>query len=735
MKKSLLGLSVAVTIIPVAAMSAFIAVMGADIAKTANKQFQAAAVESAKQAIIDIRQMCDVIGKSDEYSISIARDSVLKAISDIGDASLSDYIVKRYVKNQDNTTFSHERDIRLLKLGSQVVDPASLNDDNNIIEKALHSLKDRLGCDFSILVKMENSNDMLRVATTLVSEDGESLIGTYIPATSDDGWSNPVIRAMLEGREYSGVTYVNGYAMSSNYIPLKNGEGKLIGAVFYGGKRKTMAELEKLLRSFPVGETGSVWIVDDSDSKNPVLRISGHEPSGGDVYLQNERSTAYRDFLRNAVAKCKYMRSGEIAVEIIPFSTDKKTSSVKIVTYTYYAPWHWIIGTVSDAAEYSGSEAVLTDQIRLLTRKIVIVGMSFTILAIALAWVLASRMARPIRSLMRVSQAHSEGDMLGAENMLEDISASRGIVMSEFSELTSAMLDMTRRLSGLIASVGDDGRRISSNASEISRMVLELEEISGNENVSMRRVVKTGAGISASSDDIMRAAKVSAAGVERTLSISRAGGESLSLLKKNYDALTIAAETVVKRLSLISENAEKITEVVTAINDVSRRINLLSLNASVEAEKAGELGLGFGVVARQIRKIADNTSRASQNMESIIRQMRGSVNSGVMEMDRFDSRMRQSSRIIIETAGSLTRVVSDIEKIGPKFEDIASRISQLALSAQGVSDAMEDLEESAEKAGDRADKFKRSNAELDATANILLEGVSHFKTFSKEGDK
>ncbi len=733
MKKSLLGLSIAVTLIPVAVMTAFIVMMGADISKTAKKEFQAAAVESAKQAIMDIRQMCDVISVSDEISFKAARKAAVEAVEALGKASLSENTVKRYVKNQDNSTFSHEREMRLLKLGNHLVDSASLDDESGAVANVLASLKERFGCDFSILAKIGDSNDMLRVATTLVTDDGETMVGTYIPAISEDGWINPVIDSLINGSEYSGMAYAGLSAMSANYIPLKDESGAVIGAIFYGGKKKTMAELEKLLRSFPVGETGTIWVVDDSDSRNPILRISGADPSSEDVYIQNERSNAYKDFLNKTVAKCKLMRQGEIAIEIIPFTNEKKSSSVKIVTYTYYAAWNWIIGTVADAAEYSGSEAVLSAQIGTLTRKIVFVGIFFTILAISLAWFLASKMARPVKTLMRVTQAHSEGDMKRAALLLGELSTSKSVSVAEFSTLTEAMLDMTKRMSELIALVGVDGGRIASSSSEISKMVFELENISENENLSMRRVAKTGDGISISSEAVKRAARVSAAGVERTLSISRAGGEGLSLLKKNYDALTVAADTVVKRLDLISGNSEKITEVVFAINDLSRRINLLSLNASVEAEKAGELGLGFGVVARRIRKLADKTSKAAQDMESIIRQMRGSVNSGVMEMDKFDSRMRQSSRIIIETASSLTRMISDIEKIGPKFEDIASRVASLSNVAQSVSDAMNELEESSEKAGDRAAKFKDSNAALDGTASILLAEVSRFKISSEEG--
>lgn len=180
---------------------------------------------------------------------------------------------------------------------------------------------------------------------------------------------------------------------------------------------------------------------------------------------------------------------------------------------------------------------------------------------------------------------------------------------------------------------------------------------------------------------------------------------------------------------------EKITGIVTTINEVSRQTNLLSLNASIEAEKAGEFGLGFAVVARQIRRLADKTSVASANIENIVRQMQSSVNSGVMEMDRFGAKMRQSSKIIMETADMLARAVSDIEAIGPQFEGIASGIGELSENARRISATMLELSDSSVRARDRISEFRAAVKSLDAVSVSVLEAVARFKIDGGEGAK
>ena len=95
------------------------------------------------------------------------------------------------------------------------------------------------------------------------------------------------------------------------------------------------------------------------------------------------------------------------------------------------------------------------------------------------------------------------------------------------------------------------------------------------------------------------------------------------------------------KLSVISERAANINLVVTTITKVADQTNLLSINAAIEAEKAGEYGLGFLVVAREIRRLADQTAVATLDIERMVKEMQYSVSAGVMEMDKFSEQVRQ----------------------------------------------------------------------------------------------
>lgn len=98
----------------------------------------------------------------------------------------------------------------------------------------------------------------------------------------------------------------------------------------------------------------------------------------------------------------------------------------------------------------------------------------------------------------------------------------------------------------------------------------------------------------------------------------------------------------------------------STISKVADRTNLLSLNAPIEAEKAGEYGLGFAVVAREIRRLADQTAVATLDIEGMVRDMQSSVAAGVMEMDKFTKEVSDS---VEKAQGISTQFVEIINKV------------------------------------------------------------------------
>lgn len=719
MKTTLLGLGLAVTVIPVAVMFAFIKLMGADVVRTATSEFRGVSVENAKRATLDMRRMCEIVRAGEAAASDAARAAIIAAFAELGEPSLSESasdIPTRVPGNPDSESI---RRIKLLKFGKFAADPNMPDGDpQNAVARVLNRLKDRLRCEMAVYVK--TGDGLVALAGTGPASDGKRAAGAVIPASDDSPARVSIFRS---GADASRST-------DSNYIPLASSDGEIIGGIYFGLRRTAAAELEDYLKTLKIGEAGIVWVVDDSDERNPVIRISGDSSAVG-VPVADDNIRARSDFFMKALAKAKALRGPEVAVDSLSLPMGQAGEAARLVTYAYYKPWSWLVGTMTDEREFREGRADLSGQTDTLTRKIVFAGAIFAAMAIGIAWIMASRMSRSIRSLARVANFQSRGDIAAAEKILSGKSS----VVAEFDELFKAVLLMARSLTRLISALKLRGEDVAERAGRISETSDTLDVIASEEAASTKNAASTGSKILGASEALNKNARGSAFEVSRTLDIARESGESLRLLKNNYDALTAASENVAGKLAVINGNVEKITGIVTTINEVSRQTNLLSLNASIEAEKAGEFGLGFAVVARQIRRLADKTSVASANIENIVRQMQSSVNSGVMEMDRFGAKMRQSSKIIMETADMLARAVSDIEAIGPQFEGIASGIGELSENARRISATMLELSDSSVRARDRISEFRAAVKSLDAVSVSVLEAVARFKIDGGEGAK
>ena len=717
MKTTLLGL--AVTVIPVAVMFAFIKLMGADVVRTATSEFRGVSVENAKRSTLDMRRMCEIVRAGEAAASDAARAAIIAAFAELGEPSLSESasdIPTRVPGNPDSESI---RRIKLLKFGKFAADPNMPGGDpQNAVARVLNRLKDRLRCEMAVYVK--TGDGLVALAGTGPASDGKRVAGAVIPASDDSPERVSIFRS---GADASRST-------DSNYIPLASSDGEIIGGIYFGLRRTAAAELEDYLKTLKIGEAGIVWVVDDSDERNPVMRISGDSSAVG-VPVADDNIRARSDFFMKALANAKALRGPEVAVDSLSLPMGQAGEAARLVTYAYYKPWSWLVGTMTDEREFREGRADLSGQTDTLTRKIVFAGAIFAAMAIGIAWIMASRMSRSIRSLARVANFQSRGDIAAAEKILSGKSS----VVAEFDELFKAVLLMARSLTRLISALKLRGEDVAERAGRISETSDTLDVIASEEAASTKNAASTGSKILGASEALNKNARGSAFEVSRTLDIARESGESLRLLKNNYDALTAASENVAGKLAVINGNVEKITGIVTTINEVSRQTNLLSLNASIEAEKAGEFGLGFAVVARQIRRLADKTSVASANIENIVRQMQSSVNSGVMEMDRFGAKMRQSSKIIMETADMLARAVSDIEAIGPQFEGIASGIGELSENARRISATMLELSDSSVRARDRISEFRAAVKSLDAVSVSVLEAVARFKIDGGEGAK
>src|SRR2546422_1301025 len=153
---------------------------------------------------------------------------------------------------------------------------------------------------------------------------------------------------------------------------------------------------------------------------------------------------------------------------------------------------------------------------------------------------------------------------------------------------------------------------------------------------------------------------------EETPGLAGSGKAAITRMETTMHHIMEASGSITGKLAVLSEKTANINSVVTTITKVADQTNLLSLNAAIEAEKAGEYGLGFAVVAMEIRRLADQTAVATYDIEKMVKEMQSAVSAGVMGMDKFSEEVRRGVEEIRQVSTQLAQIIHQVQTLTPR---------------------------------------------------------------------
>ncbi len=596
-------------------------------------------------------------------------------------------------------------------------------------------VKRATGVDSSIFQRMNEQGDLIRVATTVADKRGERALGTYIPAIGSDGEPSPVVAAALKGRPFRGHSNVLGTPFITAFEPFTDGSGKVIGMLAVGESLHSVESLRRAILAIQVGRSGHVAVIGAKGDQRGRYIISKDGKRDGESILDS-KDAAGTPIIQNMIARALAQPRGQAFFEEYSWQNPGEPAPRrKIGALIYYEPWDWLIDAGTYEDEYYDATRTVTAAITSLMRNLTLAGLAALTLALAGAIVLSSRLASPISLTAGVAQRIASGDVAEAKRQLGaaahggDGHDGRGLFhdKDETSQLLDAFDEMAASLDSLIGQVQRSGIQVNSSTTQIAAAARELEAAVTEQASSIREVTATSRQISATSADLL----ATMGNVSQAVAQAGAGAETGHLeLNRMEDAmrrLIQATGSISSRLGIMSDRAGKISTVVTTINKVSDQTTLLSLNAAIEAEKAGEYGKGFSVVAREISRLADQTAAATDEIESVVREMQSSVSAGVMEMDKFSEEVRRR----VDEVGAVGRqfgiIIDQVQALGPQFRAVNSGMQAQTESAQQISEAMAQLSQAAERTRQSLADFKQVSVQLHKAVQALQGEVSRFK--------
>ncbi len=352
-------------------------------------------------------------------------------------------------------------------------------------------------------------------------------------------------------------------------------------------------------------------------------------------------------------------------------------------------------------------------------QRLAVIGLSLaTIIGVtAAALAVARSISTPIRTAVAVANQVAGGDLRADVGDAND---------DETGALLRAIQTMTNDLRGLIGRIQHSSVALISTATAIQATATEQQQVIADYGASTSQAVAAVKQISVTSQELLRTMTEVNDMAGHTGQMAADGRVSLTGMDGTMRQLAESTSSFGSKLAVISERAANINLAVTTITKVADQTNLLSINAAIEAEKAGEYGLGFLVVAREIRRLADQTAVASLDIERMVKEMQYSVSAGVMEMDKFAEQVRSGVREIGDVASKLGEIITAVQGISGRFGQVTEGMRAQSQGAEQIREAMIRLAEGASRTASSLDDFNSATVHLREAVGDLKEEVSRF---------
>ncbi|MBW4488021.1 MAG: methyl-accepting chemotaxis protein [Trichocoleus desertorum ATA4-8-CV12] len=344
--------------------------------------------------------------------------------------------------------------------------------------------------------------------------------------------------------------------------------------------------------------------------------------------------------------------------------------------------------------------------------------------AIALGTYLSRTIAKPLGT--KVANVVVVAEQISAGDLTTQVEAGTNS-NDEVDKLLMAFQAMTHNLNSLIRQVQQSGIQVTTSATKIAASGKQLEATVTEQVAATNEVVVTAKEIAATSGELANTMEEVATMSQETTVAAAANQEDLIRMATTMRQLVAATNSISAKLEVISEKANNINSVVNTITKVADQTNLLSLNAAIEAEKAGEYGLGFAVVAREIRRLADQTAVATLDIEQMVKEMQSSVSTGVMEMDKFTKEVGRGMEDVGNISEQLGEIIEQVQALSPRFSVVNQGMEAQSQGAQQISEAMVQLSETSVQTADALQEINRAIDQLNQAAQGLRQEISRFK--------
>jgi methyl-accepting chemotaxis protein len=327
---------------------------------------------------------------------------------------------------------------------------------------------------------------------------------------------------------------------------------------------------------------------------------------------------------------------------------------------------------------------LIVEEANQLMRNQIIIGGLLTILGVIILVYFVGRLVNPLKELQEVARKVSEGDL----NVKSDIKQN-----DEIGALGSAIDQMVEKLREIVENIKYGAKNISSASEQVSSSSQQLSQGASEQASSTEEV-------SSSMEEMVSNIQQNSDNAQQTEKIAQEASEGI---KEGNEAAQNSVQSM-----------KEIAEKISIINDIAFQTNILALNAAVEAARAGEYGKGFAVVAEEVRKLAERSSEAA---------------------NEIDEKSKYGVDISEKAGQKLEEIVPEIDKTSKLVQEITAASNEMNSGADQVNNAIQQLNNVTQQNASSSEELATSAEELSSQAEQLKQTIAFFNLNGEDGSK
>ncbi len=368
---------------------------------------------------------------------------------------------------------------------------------------------------------------------------------------------------------------------------------------------------------------------------------------------------------------------------------------------------------VADNATAAIDEAVAAAKVSMFVSLVV------AILAAGLCGLLLMRaIMAPMNRIVEILETMRTGDLSKRLNLERK---------DEFGAVETGFNDMMTELTALVSQAQRSSVQVTTSVTEIAATSKQQQATATETAATTTEIGATSREIAATSKDLVRTMTEVSTAADQASVAAGSGQQGLARMEETMHSVMGAADLVNAKLAILNEKAGNINQVVVTIVKVADQTNLLSLNAAIEAEKAGEYGRGFAVVATEVRRLADQTAVATYDIEQMVREIQSAVSAGVMGMDKFSEEVRRGMFEVQQVGEQLSQIIHQVQALAPRVLMVNEGMQAQATGAEQINHALVQLGDASSQTVESLRQASFAIDELSQVAVGLRSGVSRFK--------